>query len=206
MKSLHLDTTEETVNLAGNEEETITPATEERGAVNEQQEQTNINEQEAQTITNEQHDTSQPIEEEVVETTESPTKTFDENSFVPSSSQGKAKRTGKAGVVSIVNSKENGKRITLSKECWEKINKVSNVQVAFSDTQIAISEELPDNEHYFHVRTYGAKGVIYSKDLVEEITELFALDFSDKVSITLYEVEYVKNGDHTVAIITVDQE
>ena len=151
---------------------------------------------------------STPIENEEDEPIESdtPAKTFDPSSFVSSSSHGKAGRTGEAGVFSIVKSNKNGNRITMSPKCWGKLNKAKQLQFAFNDNQIAIAEELPDNEHYFHVRTYGAKGVIYSKDLVEEITELFALDFSDKVSITLYEVEYVKNGDHTVAIITVDQE
>ncbi len=45
--------------------------------------------------------------------------------------------------------------------------------------------------------------IIYSAGIVKEITDLYKLDFSNKTSITFFDVEYVKYEDNVVAIITV---
>jgi hypothetical protein len=129
---------------------------------------------------------------------------FDLNNFMSSSSYGTSGRKGEAGALSLVNSNKNGKRLTISKDCWGHLDNAENVQISFSDSQIAIAKELPGNENFFNVKPYGTKGVIYSKNLVHEITDLFELDFSNKVSITFYDVDYVNTGEHTVVIITVN--
>jgi hypothetical protein len=127
----------------------------------------------------------------------------DLSSFCPSSSSGTNARTGEAGALSIVNSEKNGKRITLSREVTEKLNDPETVQFSFSERQILIAEELPNHNNRFTVKKHGARGVIYSSSLVQEITERFKLDFSNRVSITLHEVKYAKSNGKRVAIITV---
>ncbi|MGG3162164.1 MULTISPECIES: hypothetical protein [unclassified Geobacillus] len=144
-------------------------------------------------------------ETEVVvgEKTNSQAQEVDLSRFSPSISNGSITGTGEAGVLSIINSKSNGKRITLSSQLLEKLGCPRRVQFSFSDDEIAVGEELPENTHSFNVNKYGAKGVIYSAGLVQEITERFDLDFTSRVSITFRDVRYVPIGDKNVAIITV---
>lgn len=126
--------------------------------------------------------------------------------FYPSSSNGASHRTTGAGVMSIIKSKKNGNRITLAREVNEEIGGPESVQVSFTPHEIAIAEELPNNDNYFTIKKQNSKGVIYSASLVKEISERFGLDFSDKVSITFHKVRYVQSGQKTVAIITVHED
>ncbi|MCM3116314.1 hypothetical protein M3610_13495 [Neobacillus sp. MER 74] len=128
---------------------------------------------------------------------------IDLNSFSSSKSNGINSRYVGAGVITIINSERNGKRIILSKELMEELLEPELVQIAFSSNEIAIGEEIPNNDHHFNVRKNGAKGVIYSAGLIQEITGLFNLDFSNKVSVTFYQVRYFTQGTSKVAIITV---
>ncbi|MCM3625509.1 hypothetical protein M4D70_25360 [Brevibacillus borstelensis] len=125
--------------------------------------------------------------------------------FSPSSSNGASPRTSGAGVASVIKTPKNGNRMTKSKELMEKLGFPERVQISFTDREIAIAEELPNNDNYFTVKKQKSKGVIYSASLVKEITERFGLDFSDKVSITFHKVRYVQSGQKTVAIITVQE-
>ena len=123
--------------------------------------------------------------------------------FFSSASNGTNSRVAGSGIITIVNSKKNGKRITFSKELMEELEEPKAVQISFHDHEIAVGEDLPNNDHYFHPKKYGVKGVVYSADLVQEITNRFGLDFSDRVSITLVDVQYVTNNQKKVAIIKV---
>lgn len=105
-----------------------------------------------------------------------------------------------AGVVSVVNAKS-GKRITLSKILLEKLNNPKSIQIAFTEDSIIIAEELPDNKSLFNIKMSNDKGIIYSAQLVMEITELFSLEFNNKTSITFGEAEYALNDDYVVAIV-----
>lgn len=127
----------------------------------------------------------------------------DFSDFVSSQSEASGKSMGEAGVLSIVNSDKNGRRITISKEVLAKLGYPAVVQISFTETAIAIGEELPSNDNYFNVRKYGAKGVIYSTHLVQEVVEKFDLDYSNRVSITFHKVTYTKIEGVKVAIITV---
>ncbi|MCM3625640.1 hypothetical protein M4D70_26085 [Brevibacillus borstelensis] len=140
--------------------------------------------------------TDKPVETEEEETCLS--------DFSPSSSNGASHRTAGAGVISIIKTTKNGNRITLASEVNQEIGEPERVQIAFTEREIAIAEELPNNDNYFMVKKQKSKGVIYSASLVKEITERFGLDFSDKVSITFHKVRYVQSGQKPVAIITVE--
>ena len=105
--------------------------------------------------------------------------------------------------MSIINSKT-GKRIIVSNEIMEKLNKPERIVMSFSEDKIAIGEQLPNNDNYINIKVLKSKGVIYSAGIVKEITDLYKLDFSNKTSITFLDVEYVKYEENVVAIITVE--
>lgn len=119
---------------------------------------------------------------------------------VQSESKSVSRESGAAGVVSVVNTKS-GKRITLSKKLIVKLNNPKSIQIAFTEDSIIIAEELPDNKSLFNIKINNGKGIIYSAQLVMEITELFNLEFNNKTSITFGEVEYALNDDYVVAIV-----
>ena len=127
----------------------------------------------------------------------------DLDSFKPSESKSIKKGIAEAGVMSIINSKT-GKRIIVSNEIMEKLNKPERVVMSFSEDKIAIGEQLPNNYNYINIKVLKSKGVIYSAGIVKEITDLYKLDFSNKTSITFLDVEYVKYEENVVAIITVE--
>ena len=104
--------------------------------------------------------------------------------------------------MSIINSKT-GKRIIVSREIMEKLNKPERIVMSFSEDKIAIGEQLPNNYNYINIKVLKSKGVIYSAGIVKEITDLYKLDFSNKTSITFFDVEYVKYEENVVAIIKV---
>ena len=127
----------------------------------------------------------------------------DLDSFKPSESKSINKGIAEAGIMSIINSKT-GKRIIVSREIMEKLNKPERIVMSFSEDKIAIGEQLPNNDNYINIKVLKSKAVIYSAGIVKEITDLYKLDFSNKTSITFLDVEYVKYEENVVAIITVE--
>ena len=127
----------------------------------------------------------------------------DLDSFKPSESKSINKGIAEAGIMSIINSKT-GKRIIVSREIMEKLNKPERIVMSFSEDKIAIGEQLPNNDNYINIKVLKSKGIIYSAGIVKEITDLYKLDFSNKTSITFLDVEYVKYEENVVAIITVE--
>jgi hypothetical protein len=116
--------------------------------------------------------------------------------------------SGAPGYLSIINSKKNGKRITVAGKVMEDLNFPDNLQFSYyKNEKILISEELSANadvaQHAVRREKEGKKGIIYSYDLVEEITDKFNLDFSGKTtSITFRKLEYAENNGKLVAIIS----
>ena len=128
---------------------------------------------------------------------------IDLDSFKPSESKSINKGIAEAGIMSIINSKT-GKRIIVSREIMEKLNKPERIVMSFSEDKIAIGEQLPNNDNYIKIKALKSKGIIYSAEIVKEITDIYELDFSNKTSITFLDVEYVKYEENVVAIITVE--
>lgn len=126
----------------------------------------------------------------------------DLDSFKPSESKTINKCSAEAGAMSVINSKT-GKRIIVSREIMEKLNKPERVVMSFAVDKIAIGEQLPNNDNYINIKVLKSKGVIYSAGIVKEITDIYKLDFSNKTSITFFDVEYVKYEENVVAIIKV---
>ncbi|EOU2057111.1 hypothetical protein [Clostridium perfringens] len=121
--------------------------------------------------------------------------------FIPAISKCKGRNSNK-GSISIVNAKT-GKRITINKSILDKIGVKDKLQFAFSDDEIAISKELPNNENYFKVKMSNNKGNVYSSELVLEITELYTFDFNNKTSITFDDIKYTNINGIDVAMIKV---
>ena len=124
--------------------------------------------------------------------------------FKASKSQQKSIIRTNQGAITIVNTKNNGKRVVISKDIKDELGNPSRVLISFSDKEIAIGERLPDNENYLNVKYSKTKGTIYSVGTVNELTEIYQLDFSNRTSITFSEVKYTAYENHKVAIITID--
>ena len=61
------------------------------------------------------------------------------------------KGIAEAGVMSIINAKT-GKRIIVSREIMEKLNKPERVVMSFAVDKIAIGEQLPNNDNYINIK------------------------------------------------------
>lgn len=108
-----------------------------------------------------------------------------------SKDKARASRSGN-GVSTVVNSKKNGKRITFSKELMEGLGNPDSIELGCTNEGILVGRKLPENGEKFKLRKSGKKSVIYSAALVEEITEVFELDFSNRVSITFVDAEEIE--------------
>ncbi|MGL6105025.1 hypothetical protein [Romboutsia sp.] len=105
------------------------------------------------------------------------------------------------GICTVINSKQNGKRLILAKETMDYLKNPSKIEVGFTEDGIVIAEKLPENGVEFSIKKSGNKMVIYSSELVKEITQLFNLDFSDRVSITFTESEKYDDLDNPIVKI-----
>lgn len=116
-------------------------------------------------------------------------------------SKHKSKDGGGESAFSMVNTTDHGKRITLSPNLISKIGSPPKVQIAVNAKGIAVGSKLPENDSSFTLRKMGSKAVIYSAELVDELTALFELDFSNKSSISFYDVTYLSIDDIEVAFV-----
>ena len=76
--------------------------------------------------------------------------------------------------------------------------------MSFTEGKIAIGEQLPNNEKYINIKLSKSKESIYSVGIVKEITDMYQLDFSSRISITFLDVEYIDYEECVVAVVTVD--
>ncbi len=121
---------------------------------------------------------------------------------IPSNIKSKSRVSGNSGIMSIVKAKT-GNRISIGKEVMEKLNNPEKVKIAFRDDSVIIGENLANNSSSLNIKKSGAKGIIYSIQLVGEMAKLFNLDFSDRTSITFEDVEYIVDEDYPVAIVKI---
>ncbi|MDR7871335.1 MAG: hypothetical protein RIN55_10765 [Tissierellaceae bacterium] len=132
-------------------------------------------------------------------------KIFDFSKLRASKSKSESKSYYGEGKITIINSENNGKRITIAREPIEELGNPNSLQIGFLEDSLVIGPKLPENEISYNLRKSGAKSVIYSSDLVKEITEEYNLDYSNgRVSITFGDVEYTKIGQDMVMIVKVN--
>lgn len=109
-----------------------------------------------------------------------------------------------AGILSIINSKRNGKRLALSAELLSNLNNPQTVQISFSDNELVIGKAIPNcGDNSCLIKPYKNKGMVYSSELVDEISENFSLNFFEKTSLTFHKVRYLSKGEQPIAIITI---
>lgn len=102
----------------------------------------------------------------------------------------------------VVNTPGNGKRVKYSKDCLEKLGIQSidggTIDIAFGPFGIVSAKDLSGSGQTFSL---SKGGHIYSKDLVEEITNRFKLDFTGVTTRSFNGPEYqVLDNGCTVAI------
>lgn len=143
-------------------------------------------------------DSNDPCNDELSEVEE-----VDLSDFSPSQSVSCSRRIGEAGVLTIVKSRRNGKRVVISDTVLQRLKDPEKVQISLKDTCIAIGEKLPGCINSYAIRKSGNKGMLYSGALVQEIANKFRLDFSSRTSITFGTVKFVKSNNYIVALIEV---
>lgn len=122
----------------------------------------------------------------------------------PSKSSSITRTSTGEGVISIINSQKNGKRLALSDQLLSKLNYPSTIQVSFTESELVIGESIPKCTNSYNINTSGKKGLVYATALVLEICDTFNLDFSNRTSMTFDQVIYQKIGEISIARITID--
>lgn len=129
--------------------------------------------------------------------------TFDISSFLDVESECRSRKNSESGVISIVNTPDNGKRISLSKELMNKLEISNSAQIRMSDDCLLIAKQIKGSKKSFVVRKNGNKGAIYAADLIQEISKKFKLDYSTRTTITFPKVEYHSYDNGLIALIKI---
>lgn len=114
-----------------------------------------------------------------------------------------AKSGGKFSL-GLVNSKNNGKRMTISKAIADKLDLIDKVYAmpSVGDCKLVLSKtRVFPNAVELKITDEG-KRTSYCAPFVELLTDHFALDFSKHVSRTFYDVVFDKHNGEDVAIIS----
>ena len=160
--------------------------------------------QEQQVITQEPQETETQQDAHEDFDIEEAIESIDWSALKATKSKAVEKVSGEEGVCTIVNCKKNGnKRMSLASKVLDAIGNPDAVQVGIMPKGIAIAERLPIDANKFPIKKLGAKKVIYAGALVEEITEEFKLDYSNRTSITFQRVDYDNVDGYKVALITI---
>lgn len=129
--------------------------------------------------------------------------TFDLSDAKVPKSKNSSKTIGKAGALSIVNA-SCGHRVTLSSGTYKQLGHPKKVQVLFKEEELVIGCKLNKKNEKYTVRSNGKKAIkghIYNKHLVNEITDEYELDFTDRTSITFEDAEYYEQGKAKFVVI-----
>ncbi|WP_052414778.1 hypothetical protein [Paenibacillus sp. FSL R5-0345] len=133
------------------------------------------------------------------------TESFEDLNFKPIAATHESKGNGRPGVCSLVNADGNSKRFTISAKVMEQIGFPEQIQIGVNEKGFAVGAKLPNNETCFTLKQSGTKAVVYSSELVKELTSLFDLDFSERTSITFYEVTYLNYKDAVIAVFPLEK-
>ena len=120
----------------------------------------------------------------------------------------KMSKSGGKYSLGIVNSKSNGKRLTLSKSIAEnlKIETELYAMPAEDDRKLVLSKTKVFPHSVELKITDEGKRTSYCAPFVELLTDRFALDFSKHVSRTFYDVDFDTYENTLVAIVSFPEE
>lgn len=109
--------------------------------------------------------------------------------FVPSKAIQKPRHfDAGVGFVTIVNSKKNGRRVEFRKDIVDKLGVKNTITVRYDGDTVIFFKPTDDSDTIkFNVSESSGKAVIYSYQLVEELTQFFGLNFDDRVCHTISE-------------------
>ena len=113
--------------------------------------------------------------------------------------------SGNTYSVGIVNSFDNGKRVTISKSLAKKLVLTDTVSVLpmTDDGVVLFAKELPFTATSTVKLSGKDKKIIYSAPLVQMLTSAFGLDFSARTSMAFNEVEFEDLNGVTVAAVRI---
>lgn len=114
--------------------------------------------------------------------------------------------TREGGVITIVNTSKNGKRIHLSRRLVEELSLVNTCHIGVTNDSLVISNEEIENSMEVFVRKMGKKSVVYSSSFIDFITKKFKLNFNSKSCITFKDFEKVEIEKTKAFIIKIRSE
>ena len=109
------------------------------------------------------------------------------------------KASSDSGVISVIFSSKNGRRVTFPDSVLARLNNPSSLSFGFDGNRLVVGEKNEKLSDEFPVKIQGRKRIIYSASLVQEISKEFNLDFSGRVSLTFHQVEYITHKDQILA-------
>lgn len=99
------------------------------------------------------------------------------------------------GILSVINSKKNGKRLVLSKRMVDELKATTQLYV-ITDGKCVIfsSSSLMDNSFCYRLRD-GDSGrkILYCAPVVDELSKILNLSFEDCVSKTIADAEFAED-------------
>ena len=103
---------------------------------------------------------------------------FDLSCFKASSSSVKSLKPRSSGGLTIVNSRKNGVRISLTKKNWELLGKANVLEFGLGEQELLVGSDLYLNTGRHNVKEQAGRPVIYNSELVKELVEHYSLDYS----------------------------
>lgn len=104
-------------------------------------------------------------------------------------------------LLSIVNTAKHGRRVSISNEMLKELGVEQFVKIATRANQIIITTA-SSAEGSFQLKPGKKRRVVYSKELVEQLTEILGLSFAEQTSISFSQVKYKKHKSQVFAIIS----
>lgn len=130
---------------------------------------------------------------------------FDVKKFVPLClMQRTTIRTRGKGMLTVISSKNNGKRILLSASLIETLKIKDFIKLGFIDDVLVVGIDLPGEENQYQLRVQGNKRVLYSAPVVSKIAEHMHLDFSDRTCYTFCDVQLEEYNSVYIALFRKD--
>lgn len=129
---------------------------------------------------------------------------LDLDTIIPAESYSSNKLNLESGYLSIVDGGKCGHSIAIAKEVHTKLNLTDTVQVGFAKDCILLGKHIPNQSVNFKLKQSGTKRIIYSANLVREITKRLGLVFGEgnKTCITFYNLAFDETLDTPIAVIS----
>lgn len=160
----------------------------------------------ARNIQNDNHAKTQTAMQKTVQSAKQVVQKFSGDRFQSVKTVSVSRRSSRTGAwLSVVNAVNGNKRISLGNELMMNLNNPEQVQIRYSDEEIAISEFFADEDSCFNIRL-GSKGnqkIIYSAGLIDEITERFDLDFTGISCISFYKEDATVDNDYDNPVVVI---